>query len=213
MVEDEPLISGFVERGLRASGHLCTVVGDGESGLDRALSGSFDLVLLDVGLPGLDGFEVLRRLRIENADLPVVMLTAWNSPLDTVAGLNGGANDYIAKPFTFDELLARINLRLRDATHTASSTVEHANIVLDLHSRRVTVGSTEYELSAREFALAEEFLRHPDQVLSRERLLDRVWGMTFDPGTNVVDVYVRYLRAKLGADRIESVRGLGYRLV
>jgi two-component system copper resistance phosphate regulon response regulator CusR len=213
MVEDEPQISNFVDRGLRHAGHLCTVVANGPDGLDRALSGSFDLLLLDVGLPGMDGFEVLRQVRIENTTLPVVMLTAWNSPMDTVAGLNGGANDYIAKPFTFEELLARINLRLRDAKPAGmSSTIEYSDIVLDLLTRRVSVGLVEFELSAREFALAEEFLRHPDQVLSRERLLERVWGLSFDPGTNVVDVYVRYLRAKLGADRIESVRGAGYRL-
>jgi DNA-binding response OmpR family regulator len=131
---------------------------------------------------------------------------------DTVAGLDGGANDYIPKPFKFDELLARIRLRLRDAGQLSEASLRRGDLELDLRTRRATIGDTTVELSAREFALAEEFLRHPDQVLSREQLLSRVWGMDFDPGSNVVDVYVRYLRGKFGADAIETVRGMGYRL-
>jgi len=169
-------------------------------------------VLLDVGLAGIDGFEVLRRIRAENLTLPVIMLTARTGVEDTVAGLEGGANDYIAKPFRFDELLARVRLRLRDATTQVTTTLTRGDLTLDALTRRATVGDVEVDLSAREFALAEEFLSHPDQVLSREQLLSRVWGLDFDPGSNVVDVYVRYLRAKFGADRIETVRGMGYRL-
>jgi DNA-binding response OmpR family regulator len=212
IAEDEVRISSFVDKGLRAAGYSSTVVAHGGEALSLALSGGYDLVLLDIGLPGLDGFEVLKRIRRENESLPIIMLTARNSVGDTVAGLDGGANDYIPKPFKFDELLARIRLRLRDVGQQASSTLQHGNLSLDLLTRRVLVGDTMVDLSAREFALAEEFLRHPDQVLSREQLLSRVWGFDFDPGSNVVDVYVRYLRAKFGADRIETVRGMGYRL-
>ncbi len=176
------------------------------------LTDEYDLILLDVGLPELDGFEVLRHLRLDNDSVPVIMLTARTSVSDTVAGLDGGANDYMPKPFRFDELLARIRLRLRDAGQSASVALSYGTLSLDLRTRRASVGDHTVDLSAREFALAEEFLRHPDQVLSREQLLSRVWGFDFDPGSNVVDVYVRYLRAKLGADRIETVRGMGYRL-
>ena len=213
IAEDETRISSFVEKGLRAAGFATTVAATGPDALEHALGGSFDLVLLDIGLPGIDGFEVLRRLRERDTTLPVIMLTARTSLGDTVAGLDSGANDYMPKPFKFDELLARIRVRLRDAGQTSASSLSVGTVSLDLHTRRATVGETQVDLSAREFALAEEFLRHPDQVLSREQLLSRVWGIDFDPGSNVVDVYVRYLRDKLGAGVIETVRGMGYRLV
>lgn len=212
VVEDEQRIASFLERGLRAAGFETVLAADGRAGLLQASTMRPDLMLLDVGLPELDGFEVLRAFRERDTTTPVIMLTARTSGSDTVAGLTGGADDYVPKPFKFDELLARIHLRLRRAGAQAA-VLSHGGIDLDLHSRRATVGSTRVELSAREFALAEEFLRHPDEVLSREHLHATVWGFDFDPGTNVVDVYVRYLRAKLGADRIETVRGLGYRLV
>ena len=213
IAEDEDRISSFVDKGLRASGYTTTVSANGLEALTLAESGNFDLVLLDVGLPGIDGFEVLKRLRATNTALPVIMLTARTGVADTVAGLDGGANDYMPKPFKFDELLARIRVRLRDARQQSASSLTVGTVSLDLHTRRATVGETQVDLSAREFALAEEFLRHPDQVLSREQLLSRVWGIDFDPGSNVVDVYVRYLRDKLGAGVIETVRGMGYRLV
>jgi len=215
IVEDEERISGFVAKGLKAQGYACTVVEDGVDGLDLALSGEFDLVLMDVGLPGIDGFEVLRRLRKQDSQLPVIMLTARTATEDTVEGLDAGANDYLMKPYKFDELAARVRSRLRDAaggTPQESLVIEHDGLSLDVRSRRLTVDGRKVELSAREFALAEEFLRHPDQVLSREQLLSRVWGYDFDPGSNVVDVYVSYLRAKFGPGRIETVRGMGYRL-
>ena len=212
IAEDEDRISSFVDKGLRASGYTTTVSANGLEALTLAESGNFDLVLLDVGLPGIDGFEVLKRLRATNTALPVIMLTARTGVADTVAGLDGGANDYMPKPFKFDELLARIRLRLRDAGQVTATTLTVGDLSLDLKTRRATVGDTTWDLSAREFALAEEFLSHPDQVLSREQLLSRVWGFDFDPGSNVVDVYVRYLRAKFGAERIETVRGMGYRL-
>lgn len=213
IAEDETRISAFVDKGLRAAGYATVVVATGQDALDHASSGQFDLVLLDVGLPGIDGFEVLARLRGIDTSLPVIMLTARTSVGDTVAGLDGGANDYIPKPFRFDELLARVRLRLRDAGQVEATALTHGDLSLDLRTRRATIGAVTVDLSAREFALAEEFLRHPDQVLSREQLLSRVWGFDFDPGSNVVDVYVRYLRGKLGAERIETVRGMGYRLV
>jgi two-component system copper resistance phosphate regulon response regulator CusR len=212
IVEDEERISSFVEKGLRAAGFSTRTASLGASALEFAATGSFDLMVLDIGLPDLDGFEVLRRLRSSGSALPVIVLTARDSRADTVSGLEGGANDYMAKPFAFDELLARIRLRLRDASHTGGAMLEHAGLSLDTKTRRATIAGRQIELSAREFGLAEEFLRHPDQVLSREQLLSRVWGFDFDPGSNVVDVYVRYLRAKFGADRIETVRGMGYRL-
>jgi len=212
IAEDEPRISSFVEKGLRAAGFTTTVVETGPDALAHAISGRYDLVLLDVGLPGIDGFDVLRQLRARDTSLPVIMLTARTSLGDTVAGLDGGANDYIPKPFKFDELLARVRVRLRDAGQASSTTLRHRELSLDLHTRRATIADRQVDLSAREFALAEEFLRHPEQVLSREQLLSRVWGIDFDPGSNVVDVYVRYLRDKLGAEVIETVRGMGYRL-
>jgi DNA-binding response OmpR family regulator len=212
VAEDEERISSFVEKGLRSAGYTPVVVARGDDALELALGGTFDLVLLDVGLPGMDGFEVLRRLRASDTSLPVIMLTARTAVSDTVAGLDGGANDYIPKPFKFDELVARIRLRLRDAGQNAPTILTRGDLSLDLRTRRATVGDRVVDLSAREFALAEEFLSHPEQVLSREQLLSRVWGLDFDPGSNVVDVYVRYLRAKLGADSIETVRGMGYRL-
>lgn len=211
IAEDEPRISAFVQRGLEAAGYSTVVVDDGERALDIALDGEVDLVLLDVGLPSLDGFEVLRHLRGQGSAVPVIMLTARSSTRDTVEGLDAGANDYVPKPFKFDELLARVRSRLRENLSTGSIAVVHADVTLDMLTRRATVGGREVELSAREFALAEQFLRNPGQVLSREQLLSRVWGMDFDPGSNVVDVYVRYLRGKLGADHIATVRGSGYR--
>lgn len=214
IAEDESRISSFVDKGFRSAGYTTLVVDNGVDALERAASSEFDLVLLDIGLPGMDGLEVLRELRGRELLVPVILLTARNSVPDTVAGLDGGANDYIAKPFKFDELLARVRVRLRDAPQARAGlwSVSHGDLSVDLRTRRATVSGVSVDLSAREFALAEEFLRHPEQVLSREQLLSRVWGYDFDPGSNVVEVYVRYLRAKVGADRIETVRGMGYRL-
>jgi DNA-binding response OmpR family regulator len=212
VVEDEQRISSFVAKGLRASGFTPTVVADGITGYDYAMSGDFDLVVLDIGLPELDGFTVLRRMRAAGNRVPVVILTARDSPADTVAGLEGGADDYMAKPFRFEELLARVRLRLRDDRGSEVTLLSHGDLSLDLRTRRARVGDRTVDLSAREFTLTEMFLRSPGQVLSREQILSHVWGYDFEPGSNVVDVYVRYLRNKLGADRIQTVRGMGYRL-
>jgi DNA-binding response OmpR family regulator len=214
IVEDEHRIASFVSKGLRADGHLTTTVADGHEGLDQALSGDFDLVILDIGLPGIDGFEVLDRLRSQGSTVPVIVLTARDSVGDTVSALEGGADDYMPKPFRFAELLARVRLRLRQGHDTAApreDVLQSGGVRLDVRTRRAVVGEKEVDLSAREFALAETFMVNPGQVLSREQLLDHVWGMDFDPGSNVVDVYVGYLRKKFGADTIATVRGMGYR--
>ena len=213
IAEDEPRIAAFVEKGLRANGFATSVVDDGRTALARVRAGEADLLVLDIGLPGMDGFTVLRTLRAEGIGLPVVILTARDGVQDTVAGLEGGADDYMPKPFRFEELLARIRLRLAGARTAESTLLTCGDLSLDLRTRRASAAGRTVDLSAREFALAETFLRHPGQVLSREQLLSGVWGYDFDPGSNVVDVYVRYLRRKLGAARIETVRGMGYRLV
>jgi DNA-binding response OmpR family regulator len=214
IIEDEARIASFVAKGLRAEGHRTTIASDGEEGLEHALSGSFDLVVLDIGLPRLDGFELLTALRAQGSRIPVIVLTARDSVTDTVSALEGGADDYMPKPFRFAELLARVRLRLRqssDQTTAREDVLEAGSVRLDLRTRRATVDDHEVELSAREFALAEMFLLNPGQVLSREQLLDQVWGYDFDPGSNVVDVYVGYLRRKFGAGQIVTVRGMGYR--
>jgi len=214
IAEDEERIASFVAKGLRSAGYAPFVVGTGREAYDLAQSGDFDLLVLDLGLPDQDGFTVLRRLRDARNSVPVIILTARGSVTDTVAGLEGGADDYMIKPFRFEELLARVRLRLRTETTAGEATVlTHGEVSLDLRTRRVRVDGRDVDLSAREFALAEAFLRNPGQVLSREQLLSRVWGYDYDPGSNVVDVYVRYLRKKIGSDRVETVRGMGYRLV
>ncbi|MEV0390577.1 response regulator transcription factor [Nonomuraea sp. NPDC050643] len=212
IAEDEARIASFVEKGLRANGFVTAVVGDGVAAYDLASAGGFDLLILDIGLPLSDGFTVLRRLRGSMVSIPVIILTARDSVSDTVAGLEGGADDYIAKPFAFEELLARVRLRLRADRTPEVTVLRVSDLSLDLRTRRAYVGDRAVDLSTREFALAEIFCRHPDQVLTREQLLSHVWGFDFDPGSNVVDVYVRYLRRKIGADRIETVRGTGYRM-
>lgn len=213
IADDEARISGFIDKGLRSAGFATRVATTGTEALELALTDEFDLLVLDINMPGLDGFEVLERLRGSGSRMPVIMLTARVELHDTVAGLEGGADDYLGKPFRFDELLARIRLRMRrDDDAAAVTDLSHRDLTLDIRTRTAEVGGVAVELSAREFALAEELVRHAGQVLSREQLLSRVWGYDFDPGSNVADVYVGYLRQKLGADRIETVRGVGYRL-
>jgi two-component system, OmpR family, copper resistance phosphate regulon response regulator CusR len=213
IAEDEDRIASFVEKGLRANGFVTTVAGDGDSALELGRSGGFDLIVLDLGLPGRDGFTVLRLLREERVRTPVIILTARDTVGDTVAGLEGGADDYMTKPFRFEELLARVRLRLRAGENTPEvSVLVTDGVSLDLRTRRAKVDEQTIDLTAREFLLLELFLRHPGQVLSREQILSHVWGYDFDPGSNIVDVYVRALRKKLGAECIETVRGMGYRL-
>lgn len=212
IVEDEARIASFLEKGLRAEGYSSEITDDGHTAIDLVRTGLFDLVILDLGLPGLDGFSVLRLIRGERHSMPVIILTAREAPEDIVAGLTGGADDYMRKPFDFGELLARVRLRLRPSSPQESSVLRAGNISLDVRTRRAMNSERTVELSSREFTLLEVFLNHPDQVLSRAQLLSRVWGLDFDPGSNVVDVYVRYLREKLGHETIETVRGAGYRL-
>ena len=216
IIEDETRIASFIAKGLKSAGFTSHSTASGAEGASLAIHGGFDLVVLDVGLPDIDGFEVLEQIRGQGVAVPVILLTARSSVADRVAGLEGGADDYMPKPFSFEELLARIRLRLRTDTGSTAgdpTQLSHNGLSLDLRTRRATVGEKSVDLSAREFALAETFLRNPGQVLSREQLLSNVWGFDFDPGSNVVDVYVRYLRGKLGRERFETVRGMGYRLV
>ena len=213
IVEDESRIVAFLTKGLKAAGFAPHTTSTGLEAVELALQTSFDLIILDVGLPDIDGFEVLQQLRGQGVTAPVIMLTARSSVADRVAGLEGGADDYMPKPFSFEELLARIRVRLRpEAAGADQMRLTHRDMVLDLRTRTLTLEGRTVELSAREFALAETFMRHPGQVLSREQLLSAVWGLDFDPGSNVVEVYVSYLRNKLGRDRVETVRGMGYRL-
>jgi DNA-binding response OmpR family regulator len=212
IVEDEDRIASFLRKGLHSNGYSTSVAGSGEEALTLARTGDFDLMILDLGLPDIDGFEVLQRVRGRNRSMPVIVLTARDAVPDRVSGLEGGADDYVTKPFSFEELLARIRVRLRSDRGPEKTVLQAGDAVLDLRTRRLTVGSRTQELSAREFSMAELFFRHPGQVLSREQLLSNVWGYDFDPGSNVVDVYVGYLRKKLGKGRIKTVRGMGYRL-
>jgi len=215
IVEDNDRIASFLEKGLRSAGYQTEVVADGRSGLTLALHGGFDLVVLDLGLPGLDGAELLEALRGQGGTVPVVVLTARDSVEDTVSALEGGANDYMTKPFQFAELLARVRVRLADRTGSASTgdgmTVEAGGLVLDHRTREVRGDGVDRALTTREFGLLAEFMRHPGQVLSRQQLLAEVWGVDHDPSSNVVDVCVRQLRSKVGAEHIETVRGVGYR--
>ena len=214
LVEDEARLASFLEKGLRGSGFTTTVVGDGLTASALANDDDFDLVILDLGLPGKDGLAVLRDLRRDGQRLPVIVLTARGDPHDRVAGLETGADDYLAKPFHFEELVARIKVRLRDdGAATEQTQLRVGGVALDLRTRWASVGGETVELSAREFELLRTFLQHPNQVLSREQLLARVWGYDYDPGSNVVDVYVGYLRKKLGGKRVETIRGVGYRFL
>ena len=214
IIEDEARIATFVSKGLTADGYTTTTAADGVSGLDLALSGDFDLVVLDINLPEMNGYQVLEQMRASGSTLPVIVLTARDSVADTVSALEGGADDYMPKPVRFAELLARVRLRLRQAAEQSGpreDVLTSGRLRLDLRTRRATDGGREVELSAREFKLAEVFMLNAGRVLSREQLLSHVWGYDFDPGSNVVDVYVGYLRRKLGADTIRTVRGMGYR--
>jgi DNA-binding response OmpR family regulator len=212
IVEDEDRIVSFLTKGLEANGHATMAVGDGITAAAVATDGDFDLVILDVGLPGKDGFAVLEEIRARGERLPVILLTARNETVDTVKGFEVGADDYVTKPFRFEELLARVRARLRDQGTSEQTLIEAGPVTLDLRRRTVVVEGRSIDLSAREFALAEALFRHPGQVLAREQLLSMVWGYDFEPESNVVDVYVGYLRRKLGSERIETVRGMGYRL-
>lgn len=215
IAEDEARIASFIEKGLRSHGYTTTVASDADQAVRLTQGCEFDLLILDLGLPGKDGLEVLEELRGQGEQIPIIILTARDDIQTKVAGFEGGADDYMTKPFRFEELLARVRVRLRNTTANTNSNelvLKAGNVVLDLRSRKAKIGNSTVELPAREFTLAETFFRHPGQVLSREQLLDRVWGYDYDPASNIVDVYVGYLRKKLGSKLIETVRGMGYRL-
>ncbi len=212
VVEDEARIAAFLVKGLTAHGYAVDHARTAAEALSLTEEIEFALVVLDLRLPDADGLDVLRTLRSRGADLPVVVLTARGDVGDRVEGLELGADDYLTKPFVFDELLARVRARLRGRRQD-QSILAFGRVRLDLRTRRALVDDREVDLTTREFALLETFLRHPGQVLSREQLLSQVWGMNFDPGSNLVDVYVGYLRRKLGESSVETVRGAGYRLV
>ena len=216
LVEDEEKLARMVELELRYEGYEVEKAFDGRTGLDKALSGNFDLVLLDIMLPALSGMEVLRRLRRESV-LPVIMLTARDTVVDKVSGLDSGADDYITKPFAIEELLARIRAALRKRTAAApppANTLTVGGVVLDTDRHTVTVQGTQVELTRREFDLLHYLLENKEKVVSRESLLDHVWGYDYAGETNAVDVYIRFLRAKLeepfGEKFIHTVRGVGY---
>jgi len=210
IAEDEERLSAFLEKGLRAAGFTTTVVADGAAAVAVARDEDFDLLVLDLGLPSLDGLAVLRTIRGQGRRLPVLILTARDEIDTKVEGFDLGADDYVTKPFRFEELLARVRARLRDEGTREETVLRHGGLSLDLRRRTATVDDRTVELSAREFAMLEMFLRHPGQVLSREQVLSHVWGYQHDPGSNVVDVYVGYLRRKLGAGVVTTVRGMGY---
>lgn len=216
MVEDEAAIADFLERGLESEGYSVTVASEGPDGLIEARSGKFDLLILDLMLPGMSGIEILRSFRKVDGSTPVILLTARTAVEDRVEGLDAGATDYIPKPFAFEELAARVRAHLRRPDQGEATTLTVGDIELDLLKRTVTRGGREVNLSAREFDLLAYMMRHPGQVLSREQLLSGVWGYDYDPGTNVVGVYIQYLRRKLNVDDlpdpIETLRSVGYRL-
>jgi len=213
VVEDADRIASFIVKGLRSHGFDVSHAISGEEALSLIRAASFDLVILDIGLPGISGFDVLEAIRGSGDQIPVIILTAKDSVDATVASFEGGADDYMSKPFSFEELLARVRRRILAPSDSSLETeLTFGSISLNLRTRRVSVDGKEHDLTAREFTMLEFFLRNQGQVLSREQLLSRVWGFDHDPGSNVVDVYIRYLRQKLGSDSIQTVRGMGYRL-
>jgi DNA-binding response OmpR family regulator len=212
VVEDEERVASFLDKGLRAHGYTVEWVQNGQDALRRLLHPGISLVILDLGLPDLDGLDVLVGLRERGSAVPVLVLSARGRVDDRVTGLNLGADDYLGKPFAFEELLARVRANLRPRATRSPGMLQAGRISIDPLRREVTVDGRAVNLSAREFCLLKAFADHPGQVLSRQELLSMAWGIDFDPQTNVVDVYVRYLRRKLGEPTIATVRGAGYRL-
>jgi two-component system OmpR family response regulator len=216
IVEDEPKLARLLARGLAEEGHPADIAANGEEALWMAEAAPYDVIVLDVMLPGVDGFTVCRTLRERKVPTPVLMLTARDAIEDRIEGLDTGADDYLLKPFAFGELLARLRALARRGPSERAPELEAGDLRLDPATHRVWRGDTELELSAKEFALLELFMRHPGETLSRVRLLDGAWDMAFESRSNVIDVYVRYLREKIdrpfGRHALETVRGVGYRL-
>ncbi len=213
VVQDEPRIAAFIKRGLEAEGFVVRTAFDGADGLSLMRSSEFDLIILDLVLPTMSGEDVLAQLREGGSRVPVIVLTAKDAVADRVANLEAGADDYLTKPFSFSELLARIRARLRSSDQTVAAAISHGGVTLDLNARHVKIDGRGVDLTSREFALLETLMRHPGQVLSQPQLLDQVWGYEHEPGSNVVEVYVGYLRKKLRRDIVETVRGAGYRFL
>ena len=209
IAEDEERLAAFVEKGLRSSGFATTTASDGRVVLALARDDKFDLMVLDLGLPSLDGMSVLRSMRAQGQRMPVIILSGRE---EVVTGLEQGADDYVTKPFLFEELLARVRVRLREDGTSEQTVLRRGDIALDLRTRRAAVGSRTVQLSAREFTMLELFMRHPGHVLSRQQLLSHVWGYYYDPGSNIVEVYISHLRKKVGRSRIATTRGMGYAL-
>ena len=218
VVEDDPTISRFLVRGLREENYVVDLAEDGDSASRMAADSLYDLIVLDVLLPGIDGFELCRRLRDDGVDTPILMLTARDAVPDRIAGLDAGADDYLVKPFAFDELLARIRaLTRRGRTRQLDATLSYGPIVMHTDTHRVHADGREVALSATEYRLLEHLLRHAEAIVSRDQLAEHVWGGDYDPFSNVADVYVGYLRRRLrdaGLARplIHTVRGMGYML-
>ncbi|HEU5363117.1 MAG TPA: response regulator transcription factor [Gaiellaceae bacterium] len=214
VIEDEPRILEFLRLGLEAEGFVVDAAEDGSAGLRLALAGPYELVVLDLLLPRLDGLRLLAELRRSRAHVPVLILSARADLATKLRGFDLGANDFLAKPFSFDELVARVRVHLRRGGDAAEGSQLHAgNVRLDLARRQARVDDRVVDLSDREFRLLYHLVSHPGEIVSRERLLSEVWGYSFDPGSNVVDVCVRRLRKKLGAaGAIETVRNAGYRI-
>jgi len=216
VVEDERTLATFIAQGLESEGHTAVVTLDGPSGEQAALTQDVALVILDIGLPGKSGLQVLRTVRGRKTDLPVILLTGRDDVAARVEGLDLGADDYMGKPFSLEELMARVRAQLRGSGQERAAGLCVGELAVDLRTRRVTNAGKEVRLTPREQALLVYLMRHPDQVLSRQQLLQAVWGLDFDPGTKVLEVYVGYLRRKLGstgtAVPIETLRHIGYRL-
>ena len=219
IVEDDPKIASFLSRGLKAEGYATTIIEDGDRAVREVpqMSDDIDLVLLDLGLPGTDGKAVLEVWRTEHFAKPVIVVTARDEVAEKVKGLNAGATDYVTKPFSFDELLARIRAALRTFESSSTTVIEVADVRFDLLTKVAFRGGKRIELAQREWALLELFMRNPHQVLSRIQILNHVWDYSFDPGSNIVDVYVGYLRKKINIvgheQLIQTVRGAGYRFI
>jgi DNA-binding response OmpR family regulator len=211
VVQDDPRVTSFIKRGLEAEGFAVRTACDGAEGLNVSRSLDFDVIVLDRVLPTVTGDEILDTLRAAGSTVPVIVLTAQDAISDRVATLNAGADDYLTRPCDFDELLAHIRARLRTADQTVSTTISQGRVTIDLSTREVRIGGRSVELTPREFALLETLMHHPGQVLSQAQLLNQVWGYDRDPISNVVEVYVGYLRKKLRGDVIQTVRGAGYR--
>lgn len=220
LIESNLFVASFIQKSLRSHGFPTAIANSGEEGFEQLLQCGFDLLILELNLPDIDGLQVIKELREQGKTVPIIILTIRDEIQDKVVGFESGADDYMTKPFQVEELLARVRVRIQQHNerkdHLSSvnlnQVVRVGDIELDLIARQVRLGDQLAELSVREFMLVEVFFQHPGQIFSREQLLDRVWGYDYNPGSNIVDVYVGYLRKKLGKESIETVRGAGYRL-